>query len=367
LKRIVLVCGVLFLSGGLSSTVRADFESDSQKLQTFRIKLKEQTAKDPAAATVMAQAFLRELGTAHPQITADAYGEVASHQEHHAKDYKGALTTVEAGLRILADSPQRLRLVAKQALILSTDGQGDAAQALLQANWPEVLKQDDFWLLYLPASSLSQVMEKSGKYDKLLPMLRQVAERGLLHDPFYEMMSAGLLRQGEEDEALSWAKARFQVCRFDQDEIKNATQLLMRTWAVSDIDGTLTEAFVKAQSEAGAPNPLAQVKAPPIPAARVQEALGRAGGAHDRITTMIIGGEWRRAMLEARRLTIDSPESPEGTLQICRVFKARDLNLLRANAYLEFLKTKGGTNPIKEFLQQNPATETQAETKTAAQ
>ncbi len=57
-------------------------------------------------------------------------------------------------------------------------------------------------------------------------------------------------------------------------------------------------------------------------------------------------------MLEARRLMIDQPRTNAGLLEVCRVFKFHDLNLKRANTFLEYVKSGQGANPVTDFLQE---------------
>jgi len=67
-------------------------------------------------------------------------------------------------------------------------------------------------------------------------------------------------------------------------------------------------------------------------------------------------GEHGDAMLIARRLLLDNPSKGNvAALEMARVFKAADLNMVRANALLQYMQTGQGINPTDEFFKQYPA------------
>jgi hypothetical protein len=110
---------------------------------------------------------------------------------------------------------------------------------------------------------------------------------------------------------------------------------------------------------------LATLRTTPLPEdafdrAMVKERLSQLGRADEqqrteRITLFLLSGSYRSAMDEALRYKSELPTSPNGPKQVARVFKAVDLDVKRANAYVEFLKTGKGVSPVSAFLQQFPA------------
>ena len=70
------------------------------------------------------------------------------------------------------------------------------------------------------------------------------------------------------------------------------------------------------------------------------------------ISVLIVQGDLHEAMTQAKRLLIDNPTAPEGAQQICRVFKAADLNTIRANAFIAYLGGEG-TNPMTAFFKEH--------------
>ena len=67
-------------------------------------------------------------------------------------------------------------------------------------------------------------------------------------------------------------------------------------------------------------------------------------------TGMPWGSVGLAAMREAQKWLNTKGSEKTGALEAVRVFKAHDLNLLRATAFLKWLKDKDGANPIDEFL-----------------
>ncbi len=110
---------------------------------------------------------------------------------------------------------------------------------------------------------------------------------------------------------------------------------------------------------------LATLRTTPLPEeaydrALVKERLATLGRANEqqrteRITLLLLSGSYRSAMDEAVLYKKELPNSLNGPRQIARVFKAVDVDVKRANAYMEFVKTGKGTNPVVAFLQQFPA------------
>ncbi len=82
----------------------------------------------------------------------------------------------------------------------------------------------------------------------------------------------------------------------------------------------------------------------------MKEQLGRSSGVN-RISMLILLGQLKQAMLAAQEMKNNKDTTRQGILQVCRVFKAADLNLQRANTYIQFLKTGKDVDPVQTFLQ----------------
>jgi hypothetical protein len=165
-----------------------------------------------------------------------------------------------------------------------------------------------------------------------------------------------LSSSGQNEAALRWAKLNWMLAPFEEKALAETTKQLVRAWSTTDVDGTSSDAFVKAQADATLKNPLKDVPLPTFSPELIQAQLSKANSEHfDRkFAVLIAAGEWRKAMLAARALMLEKPESTDGVMQVCRIFKAADLNLVRANAFVEWVKKPQGPNPIVAFLQEHP-------------
>lgn len=181
--------------------------------------------------------------------------------------------------------------------------------------------------------------------------------------PLRELL-ARLQKQKRFDEALGWGKLVYRLSAFDKKEIENATRLLNGIWAEQENFPAIAQ-FNKSQTDAAVPNPLTKVAAPEIPAAtrevlkkQVADLEGRQivefgpQKGRDIVSLhLLLGtpGDLREAMTAAYQLLKKRPDLQDGSLQVCRVFKAADGNLIRANNFLSYLEGQGD-NPIPAFL-----------------
>ena len=116
--------------------------------------------------------------------------------------------------------------------------------------------------------------------------------------------------------------------------------------------------FLKALQDSAAPNPLKEVPLPPIDKAKLKEAQQTLSdrAVQTRVINHLLLGENGQAMLAARRMLLDDPakKGNEAATEMARVLKAVDLNVLRANALVQYLQTGQGVNPLDEFFKQYP-------------
>ena len=70
-----------------------------------------------------------------------------------------------------------------------------------------------------------------------------------------------------------------------------------------------------------------------------------------------VQGKMRDAMMTARRTLLEHPtaDNSSAVLEMARVFKAADLNLVHANAFLQYFQAGKGANPLDDFFKQFPA------------
>ncbi len=85
---------------------------------------------------------------------------------------------------------------------------------------------------------------------------------------------------------------------------------------------------------------------PALRKAQLTRIQGGAQAVHDRISIHLLAGTTGEALSEALSLLRTAPDLPAGTREVCRVLKAMDGNLRRANALLAFAKSGAGSDPL---------------------
>ena len=147
---------------------------------------------------------------------------------------------------------------------------------------------------------------------------------------------------------------------YNADAIDRASRMLVKVWTQIEPDKKGVTAFSAAQKDASKPNPLQEVKLPEVDAAALQGRLASlpagSDGAPDRVIFLISGNRLADAMREAQTLLKNPNTAEKGALEAARVFKAADLNLLGANAFLKYLQKPTGDDPIAAFLQNQAKT-----------
>ena len=179
----------------------------------------------------------------------------------------------------------------------------------------------------------------------------------------YDVLVRQLIKAKRAEEAMRWAKFHYVTGSFDKDAIARATTSLGRVWGEAEefqkirVFGLLQEP----NPDAALKNPLSDVKLPELDTKQIQEHLARTAPGKDgtqskskakeNIALLLAQGDYVGAMNMARRLMKDDPAKPDGALQICKVFKAADLSVRRANQFLEYLEGKA-ENPVSGFLKE---------------
>jgi len=347
-------------------------QADRKALTELRKKVAAVDNSDLAAARLQSIELYKEFIAAHPNIypsvgIAATQGLVSLYQK--AKLSEPALQALDAGLQKYATDADAILLLNTKASVLISDKKFGDAETMLRGLWEKSLQQannDEAKLIVPYVTALTQqgkTAEAANVARKVLTEAPMYLEAGQgASERLFSCVVEHLLADQRDEEALGWAKLRFMTCAFSESAIASATNLLSRVWMARDLAPTTAQAFIDAQKSAAAANPLTAVKLPEVSAeARKAQlvslaAASQAGSrpAHDRISMHIQLGELGAAMAAARRIMVAQPKSSTGSLEICRVFKAADLNVKRANAFLEYIKAGQGVNPLVEFFQQYP-------------
>jgi len=161
-----------------------------------------------------------------------------------------------------------------------------------------------------------------------------------------------LREAGKRAEALSAAKGAYACCRFTDEEIKRHADLVVTTFtAVGDV--VKANGFLAAQENPDAENPLSAIPWPEIADEDKEVMLGNTrGDVHLQVCALLYFGQYDEALGLATMRLAEAKEA--GAISACvdsiaRCFKAKDLNLVRANAFLQYVQQGEGENPLLDF------------------
>lgn len=230
---------------------------------------------------------------------------------------------------------------------MDPQGAADIAKEVLEAHGDGMVPKDRAILLHRLAECYIKLDRQA---DAMV-----VLERGridcpyLLNIPVYHQLTVDhCLAQKDYAGALSAARAGYALARFYEAEIKSATELVRKVFMAQAEIAKATQ-FLAAQEDPTAPNPLADVALPTIPDEDRQRLLQVA--AQDPATAVTVHlylGNNQAALDEAVLCMAEAPaeKSLQAIREVARVFKAADLNLGRANAFINYAKTGEGQNPL---------------------
>jgi hypothetical protein len=252
-----------------------------------------------------------------------------------------------------------IRELANQKVqILMAEKRLDDTAKTLDQIWPWVINSSDgiqnwakYWI---------DVHNAQGQPQKAVDGLIQTfQQRALLRDSapidVSIALSNELLKQGKDAQALSWAKLTFIICDYKEGAIRDATNVVTRGLTGGELSFAKANVFAQAQTNTSAPNPLDAVPLPPMDTKAIKAQLADSSVKLSpvvRETALILLGDYRGAMLVARDELLADLGNQDKALQVARVFKAKDADLARANAFLAYYQTGEGDNPIPAFLKE---------------
>ena len=347
-----------------------------------------QSKRDAAGAIARIDAFVGEQPELASAEVAQLWGFKAQVQHEKLGDLAAALQTYRAARARFADETRPKSawigagLLAGEARVLLAQNQAPAAVALLEAQWPIIARSNSnrrvaAWSRTLDAvntyvAALEAVGRSAEVPDALAARLLQAPaaldfadhERDL-GTLLLDLMREQLDKAGRGDEVASWVRLRYATCDYSVAALDGATVFLARSWRK---DQTTALALLAAQDEAGAPNPLDKLALPALlispqgrailaEQSRVLQAEISQNGAWERVPDLVgvllASGQHGAAMQWAWQGAQSAPASAVGAAQVCRVFKAADLGLVRAQAYLNWTRGEG-QNPVPGFLAEHP-------------
>ena len=349
--------------------------ADEQKRVAFtKQKIEPLLAVDAAGALRRAQEFLKADPDLVPEERLNFYREVslklydasnwnpqsAPVQREHDQ---GLLEFLEVGLQESSLPPgtasDRLPLQKLTVILMLRQNQLSQAQQRLEERWNDAMSSDGDFLSWVGLRR--DLYLRQGQESKIVPMIRGAIESRLqLRHQFdaslCQLMAQNTREQGQSAQSLSWGKLNFMLCTFNEAETAAAARTLAQTWTY-DLAVSQVKAFVAAQTDPAAPNPLDKIALPVFDAPfreLLQTATGRAKADKDAraiISLSIAAGDLRGAMIWARNGLAQEMGSEESVRQVARVFKAKDLNLVRANQFTSFYGSGEGVNPMVGFFE----------------
>ena len=363
-SRVLSAVAILALPGAATPRVAlGDPARDQRDFASLRQRARTLVRAQPQAAIAEYTRFLEQHADLDPAIAAATYSALVNLHYSAAKDAPAALAACEKGLDKCGWHPAGILLIAEKARLLTTEKRPGEAEKLIEEQWQRVgtgYAESVNAVLWQYCTAL----EQQGKKEKLLWALRagltqlpqladatQQSPRAWIH----ERLVAELLAAGRAREALQWAKLRFVVYPLEKEALLAACRMLARVCAADKALAPVAAGLAAAQRNAGAANPLDGVDLPPVDASGRSAHLARLqnGGQeiHDRVSMYLVAGMPAAALADVRQWAkerADIPVAPE----VCRILKATDLNLRRANAFARFASTGEGAKPVLEFLKQ---------------
>ena len=382
--------------------------TDGASFAQYYARFTELKKADPKRALQWIEALLKE----QPQIPPELRHIIALHQGdatyNVTRDLDKALAVYDKEIATFraddGDSAHWMgvQLMASRTEILVAAGKPEEAAKFLDKQWPAILKRaatsdaQDENAIGCMALSYSAALKGAKRDADNAAMLSKVlrAMPVLLVDAPGEgqllvaQLASSLSKNGKTDEALGWAKLCYMTCDFTPEDLVSATRLLSQVWAGRDDYGAIG-AFTRAQRDEGTPaaekpaaadkqtaadkepppaNPLLNVELPTSSGAwqaALSKTIDAVDGGVDKTLSkkrhQILGlliarggkGDLARAMTLAKSLLREDPTSAEGAREVCRVFKAADLNTVRANQFIDYLNGKA-KSPFTSFDKEYP-------------
>ena len=320
------------------------------KLAEIEAKAKAKTLT-PQQQLAAYEELLRDYPQASVPTMTRAILKASEIKRRFLGDSAGALALVQSvwGKRDFTAFPtERLQLATVESRLLLAAKKPEEAAAIMEEHWealPQVSTANSPVIYGQRVAALAAL----GKDAEAIALLENIRyeKSALLNGDFdwmwdkiieYHLLHPQAEKMGDS-QALRWAKLRFMLCAFDEAALARATTSLTLVWASTD--PKQLAAFLAAQDDPTKANPLASIAVPDFdetraPSARVSET---------KISLWLCSNtpaSQKLAMTEAFKLASARSTAARGTAQVCRIFKACDLNTRRANAFLASFKDEAG-------------------------
>ena len=192
------------------------------------------------------------------------------------------------------------------------------------------------------AGRFDEALEAAKKDAKLRPLL-------LSNDEFFQALYGAVSGAKKPDQLLSVAKLAFVLSDFQEGSLTRATELVTKALTATQGPGVAIQ-FAKSQEDATAPNPLKDVPLLDLGDGKAIVAAAAETDTDGRFNALLYAGNLAEAVeLAKEQLRISAGvdwRMATALRNLARCFKAHDLNLIRANQFLEFHRTGAGVNPL---------------------
>jgi len=213
------------------------------------------------------------------------------------------------------------------------------------------------WNLMNLLPCLMHAYDETGQPEKAIAVAEQhfvTTPRLLRSTSVYEELAQAQIKAGKHDAALTTARLGYALCDFDKEAIEAMSALVRKVCMVTGDIAKATQ-FFAAQEDPEKANPLAEVPMPEVTDEQLDQMLEGAGRhSLGKLLAYLYAGNCVDAMHIAQGAMIEAPAEKmmRALNEVARVFKARDLNLIRANQFLNYAKTGEGENPLAGFWEE---------------
>ena len=358
---------------------RADEGADWKAFNALEEQLADVRATEPEKAISALQQWFVARPELHPMVGSTLSARVLDIYLDDLKDTDKAIEVGDWAIKRYEDAPpthpvQAVVLEGYARALIAAQRAPDAEKLLLE-HWPQIVaaaqSRQPYLVMYASRSlqQLNRALEEQKKSDTTPALMQRIllempvflddrkqGSDGWRDGWMWETLIGGLMNAKQEEAALRWAKLGFAECAFDKDAIARATHNLARVWAKKE-DFVRVQAFTDAQNDNAKTSPLSEIGWPHIEVQVLAAQLKRLQpgqkvaieNAPETIGVLLAAGNVQDAMRVARQLMVDAPEAPESAQQVCRVFKAADGSIRRANQFVQYLQGKA-PDPLADFF-----------------
>jgi len=192
---------------------------------------------------------------------------------------------------------------------------------------------------------------RAGQPGEALEMLRRLPlfHPTLLDDGFYwQKVIDTHLRQDKPEMAIQANLLYLRICPFAQGSVNSALELLTGT-LIGTGQGGKVGPFLRYLRSGEGENPLGDIEFPDFTTTEVNQMLASAGNDYSQCVLAYLYTNRIEQALQVAKAEAMHGQPVQGVRDIARCLKARDMHLVRANQFINWMRTGEGSNPLEEF------------------